>query len=75
MILTAITAKTYNALSQFYLTRNQKNSQEKSKWLSEKSIHDLADSDYQSNHQRCVCKRLKTTQLLIDFSKALDSIC
>ena len=45
------------------------------KWLSDKSIHDVTNFDYQSNSWRCTLKKKRKAAILFDdFSKAFDSI-
>ena len=53
--LAAIVAKIFHSRSN--LTWGRKNSLEKSKYLSEKSIHNITISDYSSNHRKSMCKK------------------
>ena len=43
------------------------------KWLSEKAIHNITDSDSPSNHRNSY-KNLEATLLFVDFIEAFDSI-
>ena len=47
---------------------------EKSKRFSEKLIHNLTVSNYQSNHRRNISKNLELTLLFMNFSKVFDFI-
>ena len=70
--LTSIVAKIYIALLLNCI--KPENSLEESKWFLEKPIHKITDSNHLSNFRRSLCKNLKVTLLLVDFSKVFDSI-
>ena len=53
--------KVYNTLL-LNRTRSWENSKEKSDWLLEKSIYNVTDFDYPSNHWRRTCKKKKKKQ-------------
>ena len=55
------------------MTQNWDNTEEEPKWLSEKSIHDITNFDYQSN-SRCMCKKPWGNNIICWIPKAFDSI-
>ena len=55
-------------------TQNWEDTLEESKWLSEKSIHDITHLTIRRIQESVRAKHLEATILFVDFSNAFDSI-
>ena len=74
MTLTAIAAKVYYALLSIVFKLKSRNFFEKTERFSEKSIHNLTNSDYCRIIKGVRTKNHEQMLLFVDFSKTFDSI-